>query len=152
MKSFRRGDIVLIDVPIVDGSRVQGGNRPWLIVQNDVGNRHSPTTIVVPLTSKLKRMEMPTHVIVTGKGIKASMVECEQVRVIDKARVKKCICTLSPQIMSYVDKALKNAFFYGGGCSRWRMIRNYALLVKERLCVARNVRGGMKTLRLVRCW
>ena len=43
MKSFRRGDIVLIDVPIVDGSRVQGGNRPWLIVQNDVGNRHSPT-------------------------------------------------------------------------------------------------------------
>ena len=103
MKSFRRGDIVLIDVPIVDGSRVQGGNRPWLIVQNDVGNRHSPTTIVVPLTSKLKRMEMPTHVIVTGKGIKASMVECEQVRVIDKACVKKCICTLSPQVMSYVD-------------------------------------------------
>lgn len=88
MKSFRRGDIVLIDVPIVDGSRVQGGNRPWLIVQNDVGNRHSPTTIVVPLTSKLKRMEMPTHVIVTGKGIKASMVECEQVRVIDKSHVK----------------------------------------------------------------
>lgn len=115
MKSFRRGDIVLIDVPIVDGSRVQGGNRPWLIVQNDVGNRHSPTTIVVPLTSKLKRMEMPTHVIVTGKSIKASMVECEQVRVIDKSHVKKCICTLSPQVMSYVDKALKNAFFYGGG-------------------------------------
>lgn len=114
MKSFRRGDIVLIDVPIVDGSRVQGGNRPWLIVQNDVGNRHSPTTIVVPLTSKLKRMEMPTHVIVTGKGIKASMVECEQVRVIDKSHVKKCICTLSPQVMSYVDKALKNAFFYEG--------------------------------------
>ena len=121
MKSFRRGDIVLIDVPIVDGSRVQGGNRPWLIVQNDVGNRHSPTTIVVPLTSKLKRMEVPTHVIVTGKGIKASMVECEQVRVIDKSHVKKCICTLSPQVMSYVDKALKNAFFYGGGYKRWRI-------------------------------
>ena len=115
MRSFRRGDIVLIDVPIVEGSRVQGGNRPWLIVQNDVGNRYSPTTIVVPLTSKLKRMEMPTHVIVTGIGIRTSMVECEQVRVIDKDCVQKRICTLSPRVMAFVDKALKNAFFYGGG-------------------------------------
>lgn len=150
MKSFRRGDIVLIDVPIVDGSRVQGGNRPWLIVQNDIGNKHSPTTIVVPLTSKLKRMEMPTHVIVTGTGIRTCMVECEQVRVIDKDSVQKRICTLSPRVMAFVDKALKNAFFYGGGCNRWRMIRNCALLAKKQSCVARNVHGGTKTLRRVR--
>ena len=114
MKPYQRGDVVIIDVPIPASGHVQGGKRPWVIVQNNMGNQFSPTSIVVPLTTKMKRLEMPTHVAFVWENLEQSMVECEQVRVIDKSHVKKCICTLSPQVMSYVDKALKNAFFYGG--------------------------------------
>lgn len=152
MKPYQRGDVVIIDVPIPASGHVQGGKRPWVIVQNNTGNQFSPTSIVVPLTTKLKRLEMPTHVAFVWENLEPSMVECEQVRVIDITEDWKYICTLPPQIMSHIDTALKNAFFYGGGCNRWRMIRNYALLVKKQSCVARNVRGRMKTLRLVQCW
>lgn len=152
MKPYQRGDVVIIDVPIPASGHVQGGKRSWVIVQNNTGNQFSPTSIVVPLTTKLKRLEMPTHVAFVWENLEPSMVECEQVRVIDITEDWKYICTLPPQIMSHIDTALKNAFFYGGGCNRWRMIRNYALLVKKQSCVARNVRGGMKTLRLVQCW
>lgn len=152
MKPYQRGDVVIIDVPIPASGHVQGGKRPWVIVQNNMGNQFSPTSIVVPLTTKMKRLEMPTHVAFVWENLEPSMVECEQVRVIDVTEDWKYICTLPPQIMSHIDTALKNAFFYGGGCNRWRMIRNCVLLVKEQSCVARNVHGGMKTLRLVRCW
>lgn len=124
MKPYQRGDIVIIDVPIPATGHVQGGKRPWLVVQNNVGNQFSPTSIVVPLTTKFKRMEMATHVPVVWDGIEPSMVECEQVRVIDVTPDWKYICTLPPQIMSHVDKALMNAFFYGGGCRGWRLKRN----------------------------
>ena len=120
MKPYQRGDVVIIDVPMPTNSHIQGGKRPWVVVQNNVGNQFSSTSIVVPLTTKIKRLELPTHVAITWGSLQPSMVECEQVRVIDKSRVKKCICTLSPQVMSYVDKALKNAFFYGG-YKRWRI-------------------------------
>lgn len=83
MKPYQRGDVVLIDVPIPPSSHVQGGKRPWVIVQNNMGNQFSPTSIVVPLTTKLKRLEMPTHVAITCGDLQPSMVECEQVRVID---------------------------------------------------------------------
>jgi mRNA interferase MazF len=115
MKPYQRGDVVLINIPVPENSHVQGGNRPWLIVQNNVGNQFSPTSIVVPLTTKFKKLEMPTHVPVTWENIEPSMVECEQVRVVDVTENWKYICTLPPQIMSHVDEALKNAFFYGGG-------------------------------------
>lgn len=151
MKPYQRGDVVIIDVPIPASGHVQGGKRPWVIVQNNMGNQFSATSIVIPLTTKIKRLEMPTHVAFVWENLEPSMAECEQVRVIDITDDWKYVCTLPPQIMAHIDTALKNAFFYGG-CSRWRMIRNYALLVKERLCVARNVRGGMKTLRLAPCW
>ena len=65
MKPYQRGDVVLIDVPIPSSGHVQGGKRPWVIVQNNMGNQFSPTSIVVPLTTKLKRLEMPTHVAIT---------------------------------------------------------------------------------------
>ena len=65
MKPYQRGDVVLIDVPIPSSGHVQGGKRPWVIVQNNLGNQFSPTSIVVPLTTKLKRLEMPTHVAIT---------------------------------------------------------------------------------------
>lgn len=85
-----RGEIYLIDLSNCVGSE-QSGIRPAVIVQNDVGNMHSPTTIVCPLTSKTKTMSA-THVELNPKDcgiIKESTVLCEQVRVIDKSRIKK---------------------------------------------------------------
>ena len=121
MKPYQRGDVVIIDVPIPASGHVQGGKRPWVIVQNNMGNQFSPTSIVVPLTTKMKRLEMPTHVAFVWENLEQSMVECEQVRVIDITEDWKYVCTLPPQIMSHIDTALRNAFFYGGGCNRWRI-------------------------------
>lgn len=115
MKPYQRGDVVIIDVPIPASGHVQGGKRPWVIVQNNMGNQFFPTSIVVPLTTKMKRLEMPTHVAFVWENLEQSMVECEQVRVIDITEDWKYVCTLPPQIMSHIDTALRNAFFYGGG-------------------------------------
>ena len=115
MKPYQRGDVVLIDVPMPLTGHVQGGKRPWVIVQNNVGNQFSPTTLVVPLTTKFKRLDMPTHVAVTWENLAPSMVECEQVRVIDVADDWKYLCTLPREIMAHVDNALRNAFFFVGG-------------------------------------
>jgi mRNA interferase MazF len=115
MKPYQRGDVVLIDVPIPESGHVQGGYRPWVIVQNNVGNEFSPTSLVCPLTTKLKRLEMPTHVAITWDRLTQSMVECEQVRVIDVTPEWKYVCSLPKEIMVHVDEALKNAFFYGEG-------------------------------------
>lgn len=82
-------------------------------MQNNVGNQFSSTSIVVPLTTKIKRLELPTHVAVTWGPLQPSMVECEQVRVVDVSDDWEYICTLPPEIMRHVDTALKNAFFYG---------------------------------------
>lgn len=101
MKPYQRGDVVIIDVPMLANSHIQAGKRPWVVVQNNVGNQFSSTSIVVPLTTKIKRLEQP------------SMVECEQVRVVDVSDDWEYICTLPPEIMRHVDTALKNAFFYG---------------------------------------
>lgn len=65
MKPYQRGDVVVIDVPLPASGHVQAGKRPLVVVQNNVGNQFSPTSIVVPLTTKFKRLEMPTHVAVT---------------------------------------------------------------------------------------
>lgn len=114
-KTYQRGDVVMIDVPMPTTGHVQGGNRPWVVVQNEIGNKHSPTSIVVPMTTQLKRLDLPTHVAVTWGELLPSMVECEQVRVIDVTDDWKYICTLPKEIMTHVDTALKNAFFYSGG-------------------------------------
>ena len=104
MKPYQRGDVVIIDVPMLANSHIQAGKRPWVVVQNNVGNQFSSTSIVVPLTTKIKRLE----------SLQPSMVECEQVRVVDVSDDWEYICTLPPEIMRHVDTALKNAFFYGG--------------------------------------
>ncbi len=117
MKPYQRGDVVIIDIPIPVSSHVQAGKRPWIIVQNNMGNRFSPTSIVVPLTTKFKRLDLPTHIAVTWDNLAPSMAECEQVRVVDVTDDWKYLCTLPAEIMTHVDNALKNAFFYeeGGG-------------------------------------
>ena len=118
-KTYQRGDVVMIDVPMPATGHVQGGNRPWVVVQNEIGNKHSPTSIVVPMTTQMKRLDLPTHVAITWGELLPSMVECEQVRVIDVTDDWKYICTL----MTHVDTALKNAFFYSGGASRKGVIK-----------------------------
>lgn len=104
----RRGDIFFANLNPVIGSE-QGGLRPVLILQNDIGNTYSPTTIVAALTSRIKRAKLPTHVeIAKGKCAldKDSVILCEQLRTIDKQRLKERIGELDETMMAKVDAAL----------------------------------------------
>lgn len=103
---MRRGEIYYADLSPVVGSE-QGGLRPVLILQNDAGNRHSPTTIVAAITSKRDKTEMPTHVKIKVDGLnKESLVLLEQLRTIDKSRVKEKIAVLDAENVQQIDKAL----------------------------------------------
>ena len=104
MAKVKRGDVYYAELDPVIGSE-QGG----VIIQNDVGNQHSPTTIVAAITGQLSKAKLPTHVDLAGRenGLaKNSVVLVEQVRTIDKSRLKEYICTLDKQIMEQVDQAL----------------------------------------------
>lgn len=104
----RRGDIFYADLRPVIGSE-QGGIRPVLIVQNDTGNKHSPTVIIAAITSRMHKAPLPTHVkIDSGKYdiIKDSVILLEQLRTIDKTRLKDKVCHLDNEIILKVDRAL----------------------------------------------
>lgn len=110
MKEIKRGDILMVELPNNENSNIQSGFRPVLVVQNNIGNRYSPTVIVVPLTSKIKKLEMPTHELIEEKeaiGLKVnSMVLCEQITTIDKKKVKNKIGrVLSNEVMEKVTRA-----------------------------------------------
>ena len=128
MKPYMRGDVVLIDMPLPKNSHVLGGVRPWVIVQNNTGNQFSPTSIVCPLTTQFKKMDMPTHIAIAWDKLLPSVVQCEQVRVVDVRDDWKYIVTLPPEIMEHIDKALLNAFFYtkdvGGGLIAYLLCEN----------------------------
>lgn len=105
---IKRGDIYYADLGDVFGSE-QAGVRPVLIVQNDIGNKYSPTVIVAPLTSKERKHQLPTHCNIKSQGrLKvSSLVLLEQLRVIDKSRLKgKRVGSLAADDMKDVDKAL----------------------------------------------
>lgn len=108
MKQIYRGQIYYADLTPVQGSE-QGGLRPVLIIQNDMGNRYAPTTIVAPLTSRLTKRFYPTNVdlepIDTGLAC-SSRVCCEQVRTIDKTRLRACIGRVCEEKMKQVEKAV----------------------------------------------
>ena len=89
----RRGDIYFADLSPVVGSE-QGGVRPVLIVQNDVGNKHSPTVICAAITSQMNKAKLPTHILL------------EQIRTIDKQRLKEKVCHLDDTMMKRVDHSL----------------------------------------------
>ena len=106
---MRRGDVYYADLRPVIGSE-QGGIRPVLIVQNDVGNKHSPTVICAAITSKMNKAKLPTHVELDSKHydlVKDSVVLLEQLRTIDKVRLKDKVCHLDTEILRKVDKALE---------------------------------------------
>ena len=108
----RRGDIFYADLSPVVGSE-QGGIRPVLIIQNDVGNRHSPTVICAAITSRMNKAKLPTHVEIDASKyqiVKNSVILLEQIRTIDKQRLKDMVCHLDKEIMNKVDEALKISF------------------------------------------
>lgn len=105
---MRRGDVYYADLRPVVGSE-QGGIRPVLIVQNDVGNRHSPTVICAAITSKMNKAKLPTHIELRASKYdmdKDSVVLLEQIRTIDKRRLKDRVCHLDGEIMNKINKAL----------------------------------------------
>ena len=105
---IRRGDIYYADLSPVVGSE-QGGVRPVLIIQNEVGNRHSSTVIVAAITSKMKP-KLPTHVELLARSnelTRDSVILLEQLRTIDKARLMEKVCHINEDILKRVDSALK---------------------------------------------
>ncbi len=110
--SVKRGEIYYADLSPVVGSE-QGGIRPVLIVQNDVGNRHSPTVIAAAITSRLDKAKLPTHISLEAASCglqKDSIVLLEQIRTIDKRRLKDRMGALDPTAMTRVDNALSISF------------------------------------------
>ena len=109
---IRRGDIYYADLSPVVGSE-QGGLRPVLIIQNDVGNRYSPTVIAAAITSQLTKAKLPTHIDVYADRFglaKDSVILLEQIRTIDKRRLKERMGKLDLQSMVNVDRALSVSF------------------------------------------
>ena len=108
----KRGDIFYADLSPVVGSE-QGGVRPVLVIQNDVGNKYSPTVIVAAITSQINKAKLPTHIEIAGDeyGLsKDSVVLMEQIRTIDKKRLKEKIGHMDDTICSKIEEALKISF------------------------------------------
>lgn len=108
MKQILRGQIYYADLSPVKGSE-QGGLRPVLIIQNDMGNKYSPTTIAAVITTRKTKAKLPTHIWLNAEcGLpKDSMVELEQLRTLDKTRLSKFKGTVSQEVMKEIDKAIK---------------------------------------------
>ena len=105
---MRRGDVYYADLRPVIGSE-QGGIRPVLIVQNDVGNKHSPTVICAAITSQMHKPKLPTHVALDASKygiVKDSVILLEQVRTIDKSRLREKVCHLDTEAIEKIDMAL----------------------------------------------
>lgn len=106
--TVRRGEIYYADLSPVIGSE-QGGVRPVLVVQNDIGNRYSPTTIVAAITSQIDKAKLPTHIELPAEEYrleKNSVVLLEQIRTIDKRRLREHVTLLSHEVMVRVNEAL----------------------------------------------
>jgi len=105
---IKRGEIYFAQLNPVIGSE-QGGIRPVLVVQNDVGNQYSPTTIVLAITSQINKAKLPTHVEIKAEEYpleRDSVILSEQIRTIDKSRLKQRIAVLNEEMMNRVDRAL----------------------------------------------
>lgn len=110
--TVKRGDIYYADLSPVVGSE-QGGIRPVLIIQNDIGNRYSPTVIAAAITSQQEKSKLPTHIKINADGCglaRDSVILLEQVRTIDKQRLKEKMGTLDNPYMDMVDRALSVSF------------------------------------------
>ena len=120
MHPIHRGDIYYADLSPVVGSE-QGGIRPVLIVQNDVGNRFSPTVIAAAITSQKDKARLPTHIQLNSAGsglVRDSIVLLEQIRTIDKRRLKEHMGQLDDSSMRRVDEALQISFGLSGAAGK----------------------------------
>ncbi|MEG1633054.1 MAG: type II toxin-antitoxin system PemK/MazF family toxin [Oscillospiraceae bacterium] len=111
----KRGDIYYADLSPVVGSE-QGGMRPVLIVQNDTGNKHSPTVIAAAITSQIGKARLPTHIELTARNYglsRDSVILLEQVRTLDKSRLKERMGQLDGLTMHKVDDAMRVSFGLG---------------------------------------
>lgn len=107
--NVRRGDVYYAELNPVVGSE-QGGTRPVLIIQNDIGNQYSPTTVVAAITSQIQKAKLPTHVEVGSRkaGLERdSVILLEQIRTIDKSRLKQKVAFLDEEIMQKVNHGLE---------------------------------------------
>ena len=105
----KRGDVYFADLSPVVGSE-QGGVRPVLVIQNDIGNRFSPTVIVAAITAQIQKAKLPTHVEIDAKRYgfeRDSVILLEQIRTIDKQRLTDKIAHLDDEMMEKVDEALQ---------------------------------------------
>ncbi len=112
MNTVKRGDIYYADLSPVVGSE-QGGMRPVLIVQNDTGNRHSPTVIAAAITSQTGKARLPTHIEISAQSYglsRDSVILLEQIRTIDKSRLRERMGKLDEKAMSLVDNAIAVSF------------------------------------------
>ncbi|MDP4152195.1 MAG: type II toxin-antitoxin system PemK/MazF family toxin [Bacillota bacterium] len=110
--TIKRGDIYYADLSPVVGSE-QGGVRPVLIVQNDVGNKYSPTVIAAAITSQLNKSRLPTHIPINSGNVglqKDSVVLLEQIRTIDKKRLKEKMGHLDENVMNRINEAISISF------------------------------------------
>lgn len=113
---IKRGEVFYADLSPVIGSE-QGGTRPVVIIQNDVGNRHSPTVIAAAITSKQYKNVMPTHISIKGDSCGLAMdsvVLLEQIRTIDKKRLKEKTGSLAPEDLLKINKGLNISFGLDG--------------------------------------
>ena len=113
--NIRRGDIYYADLSPVVGSE-QGGLRPVLIVQNDVGNKYSPTVIAAAITSRVSKTKLPTHIDIYASKVglaKDSVVLLEQIRTIDKVRLKEKMGHLDDNMMGAINEAIAISFGLG---------------------------------------
>jgi mRNA interferase MazF len=109
---IKRGDILYADLSPVIGSE-QGGVRPVLVIQNDIGNKYSPTVIVAAITSQINKAKLPTHVEINAEEygiVRDSVILLEQIRTIDKKRLKEKVGHLSEEMMNKVDDGLQVSF------------------------------------------
>ena len=114
--TVRRGDIYYADLSPVVGSE-QGGIRPVLVIQNDIGNKYSPTVIAAAITSQINKAKMPTHIELAAKDYglnKDSVILLEQIRTIDKRRLREKIGRIDDGLMASVNNALSISFGLGG--------------------------------------
>ncbi len=112
---IKRGDIFYADLSPVIGSE-QGGVRPVLIVQNDIGNKYSPTVIAAAITSQINKAKLPTHIEISAQEyglLKDSVILLEQIRTIDKKRLREKIGHLDDELMDMVNEALNVSFGLG---------------------------------------
>lgn len=114
---IKRGDLFYADLSPVIGSE-QGGVRPVLIIQNDIGNKYSPTIIAAAVTSQLTKAKLPTHIEVKEGDFglaKTSVILCEQIRTLDKRRLKEKIGAVDTATIGKVDRALLISLGFAGG-------------------------------------